>query len=85
MRCRYNWTPSLISFDADPSHTVRSASYWGIYLLAHFRGTQSLPVTNSEGDFNPLFWAASYDEPSNAVYLKVSTISLPPARFYGAH
>ncbi|KAK3064959.1 hypothetical protein LTR53_018325, partial [Teratosphaeriaceae sp. CCFEE 6253] len=43
----YNWTPDMIAFDADPSHTVRSASYWQQSLFAHYRGTQSLPVTNS--------------------------------------
>ena len=70
----YNWTPDMIAFDADPSHTVLSASYWQQHLFAHYRGTQSLPVTNTEGDFNPLFWVASIDEPSNAVYVKVINI-----------
>ncbi|KAK3066493.1 hypothetical protein LTR53_017133, partial [Teratosphaeriaceae sp. CCFEE 6253] len=31
----------------------------------------SLPVTNSAGDFNPLFWGATLDEDKNVVYLKV--------------
>ena len=61
-----------MQFDADPSHTVRSASYWQQWLFAHYRGTQSLPVTNSEGDFNPLFWGATLDEEKNVVYLKVN-------------
>ena len=61
----------MISFDADPRHTVLSASYWQQWLFAHFRGTQSLPVTNTEGDLNPLFWGASLDEEKNVVYLKV--------------
>jgi len=68
---RYNWTPDMIQFDADPSHTVRSASWHQQSLFAHYRGTQSLPVTNSEGDFNPLFWGATLDEDLNVVYLKV--------------
>ncbi|TKA74779.1 hypothetical protein B0A55_03848 [Friedmanniomyces simplex] len=70
----YNWTPDMVAFDADPSHTVLSASYWQQWLFAHYRGTQSLPVTNSEGDFNPLFWGATLDEGKNCVYLKVINI-----------
>ena len=66
-----------MQFDANPSHTVRSASYWQQWLFAHYRGTQSLPVTNSEGDFNPLFWGATLDEEKNVVYLKVRR-SQPP-------
>lgn len=67
----YNWTPDMISFDAGANNTVRSASYWQQHLFAHYRGTQTLPVTNSEGDFNPLFWVATIDEASNVVYVKV--------------
>ncbi|KAK0257074.1 hypothetical protein LTR91_001589 [Friedmanniomyces endolithicus] len=70
----YNWTPDMIGFDADPSHTVRSASYWQQWLFAHYRGTQSLPITNSEGDYNPLFWGATLDEGKNCVYLKIINI-----------
>lgn len=61
----------MIAFDADPSHTVPSASYWQQWLFAHYRGTQSLPVTNSQGDLNPLFWGATIDVPKNVIYLKV--------------
>jgi len=64
----------MIAFDADPSHTVRSASYWQQWLFAHYRGTQTLPVTNTQGDFNPLFWGATIDESCNAIYVKVSRI-----------
>ncbi|KAK1020731.1 hypothetical protein LTR33_018769, partial [Friedmanniomyces endolithicus] len=84
----------MIGFDADPSHTVRSASYWQQWLFgkightanhchtdadtpprtAHYRGTQSLPITNSEGDYNPLFWGATLDEGKNCVYLKIINI-----------
>lgn len=67
----YNWTPNLISFDALPNNTVLSTSYYLQSLFAHYRGTQTLPVTNSEGDFNPLFWVATIDVPMNAVYVKV--------------
>ncbi|KAK0257650.1 hypothetical protein LTS09_007698 [Friedmanniomyces endolithicus] len=64
----------MIGFDADPSHTVRSASYWQQWLFAHYCGTQSLPITNSEGDYNPLFWGATLDEGKNCVYLKIINI-----------
>ncbi|KAF2087112.1 glycoside hydrolase family 51 protein [Saccharata proteae CBS 121410] len=67
----YNWTPDMISFEADPRKTVLSASYWQQWLFAHFRGTQSLPVVNAVGDFDPLFWGASIDEGSGDVYVKV--------------
>ncbi|GAB7352128.1 hypothetical protein MBLNU459_g2621t2 [Dothideomycetes sp. NU459] len=66
-----NWTPDMISFDALYDNTVKSASWWLQWLFAHYRGTQTLPVTNTVGDVNPLFWVASIDEPSNAIYLKV--------------
>lgn len=66
----YNWTPDMIAFDADPSHTVLSASYWQQWIFAHYRGTQTLPVTNTQGDINPLFWAATYDEAKDVIYVK---------------
>lgn len=67
----FNWTPDMITFDANWNHTVRSVSYWQQWLFAHYRGTQTLPVTNTQGDFNPLFWVASIDVPKNQIYLKV--------------
>lgn len=67
----YNWTPNMISYDADPSKTVLSTSYWQQLLFAHYRGTQTLPVTNTEGDFNPLYWQSSIEEESGSIYLKV--------------
>ncbi|KAI9806545.1 MAG: hypothetical protein M1833_003732 [Piccolia ochrophora] len=67
----FDWSPNFLTFSADPSQTILSVTYWQQWLFAHFRGTQTLPVANSEGDFNPLFWVATIDEPLNAVYLKV--------------
>ena len=67
----WNWTPNLLAFDADPSHTVLSTSWYLQRLFAHYRGTHTLPVTNVAGDFNPLFWVATIDESLNAIYLKV--------------
>ncbi|KAI9814218.1 MAG: hypothetical protein M1827_003384 [Pycnora praestabilis] len=67
----YNWTPNNIAFTANPNETVLSVSYYEQQLFANYRGTQSVPVMNTQGDFNPLWWAATIDEPLNAVYLKV--------------
>ncbi|THV87228.1 glycoside hydrolase [Aureobasidium pullulans] len=66
-----NWTPDMISYDALHDNTVLSASYWQQWLFAHYRGTETLPVTATEGEINPLYWAASIDEEKNAIYLKV--------------
>lgn len=66
-----NWTPDMVSFDALYDNTVKSASWWLQWLFAHYRGTETLPVTATEGQVNPLFWVASIDEASNAIYLKI--------------
>lgn len=64
-----NWTPNLVAFDADPTHTVGSVSYYLQKLFNAYRGTMSVEVVNTEGDFDPLYWAAS--ETKDCVYLKV--------------
>lgn len=66
----YNWTPNLIAFDADPMHTVLSVSYYLQKLFNAYRGTESVQVTNSKGDFGPLYWAAAVDG-DQSVFLKV--------------
>lgn len=66
----YNWTPNLVAFDADPASTVLSTSYYLQKLFGAFHGTESLSVANGEGDFGPLYWAASV-EGEDKVYLKV--------------
>lgn len=43
-------------------------------MFAHFRGTQTLPVTVSKGGINPLFWVASIDTTINAIYFKIINI-----------
>jgi alpha-N-arabinofuranosidase len=67
----YNWTPNMIGFTADHDQTVLSASYWQQWLFARHRGTHTLPVRNSAGDFGPLWWASSINEEAKAVYVKV--------------
>ncbi|KAF1991766.1 glycoside hydrolase family 51 protein [Aulographum hederae CBS 113979] len=67
----YNWTPNMIAFTANPKETVVSASYYQQQMFGTWYGTETLPVVNTKGDFNPLFWGASIDGKMNAVYLKV--------------
>jgi len=67
-----NWTPDMISFDALYTNTVKSSSYWLQWMFSRYRGTQTLPVTNTAGNINPLYWVATIDEDLNAVYLKVT-------------
>jgi alpha-N-arabinofuranosidase len=70
----FNWTPNMILFTAFAKETVLSASYWQQWMFGRFRGTHSLPISNSMGDFNPLFWAASIDAATKVVYVKVCVI-----------
>lgn len=67
----FQWKPDLLTFDADPKHTVRSVSYHVQKLFNAYRGTHTLSVTNPKGQINPLFWVASIDEGLDRVYLKV--------------
>lgn len=65
-----SWTPNMILFDADPKHTVLSTSYYLQKMFNEFHGTETLPVTNTNGAIKPLYWAAAIDG-SEKVYLKV--------------
>lgn len=67
----FQWKPDLVTFDADPKHTVRSVSYHVQRLFNTYRGTHTLPVTNTKPGINPLFWVATFDEGRGEVYLKV--------------
>ena len=66
-----NWTPNLLSFTANPDQTVKSASYYMEQLFAHNHGYETLPLTTTSGDYNPLWWASSIDEADTTVYFKV--------------
>ncbi|KAK6373358.1 hypothetical protein LTS17_008378 [Exophiala oligosperma] len=66
-----NWTPDLVAFTADHDQTVLSASYYLQQLFASYRGTQTLPVTTNQGDYNPLWWVATATEGDGQVYFKV--------------
>ena len=67
----YQWKPDLITFTAKPTDTVRSVSEYVRQIFNLYQGTHTLPVENTSGDFNPMFWVASIDAATNAVYLKV--------------
>src|SRR5690606_642959 len=55
----YRWTPNKIAFSADPDDTVLSTSYYLFKLFGTYRGKETLPIRNLNGDFNPLWWQAS--------------------------
>ena len=65
------WTPDLVAYTADPDETVLSSSWYLQSLFSSYRGTETLPMVTEEGDFNPLWWAATIDETANAIYFKV--------------
>ncbi len=68
-----NWSPNMILFNSDQNQTVLSTSYWQQWMFARYRGTHTLPVTH-RGSFNPLFWVASIDTPTNKIFVKVGNI-----------
>ncbi|KAE9979864.1 hypothetical protein EG328_000622 [Venturia inaequalis] len=74
----FQWDPDMIHYTANHDQTVLSASYWQQYLFGRYRGSHSLPVTNKNGDFNPLFWAASIENSTNTVYFKIINSAASP-------
>ncbi|GFZ49473.1 hypothetical protein JCM24511_07593 [Saitozyma sp. JCM 24511] len=69
----FNWTPDLISFQAEHNRTVRSVSYWQEWMFGNLRGSQTLEVID-QGGLNPLFWGATIEQDTGSVYLKVINI-----------
>ena len=67
-----NFPPHLITYTADPRETVLSVSYYSQMMLNMYQGAETLTVKNTEGDFGPLYWAASTHEASSSIYLKAS-------------
>lgn len=69
----YRNTPYDILFTSDPEENVLSASYYQQQMFNRYPGTQTLPVTESNGSdgFNPLFWVASIQLPENEIYFKI--------------
>ena len=65
------WTPNLVTFQADYDLTVLSASYYMEQLFASYRGAETLLTTTVAGDFNPLWWVATVEEGDSTMYFKV--------------
>ena len=64
-------TAYLLKFDADPDNTHVSTSFYQEQMFNLHHGTETLPITSKDGDFDPLFWQASIDTGRNEIYLKV--------------
>ncbi|KAF9566985.1 glycoside hydrolase [Agrocybe pediades] len=67
----YQWTPDIMTYDA--SRLVKSTSYYVQQMFSLNRGThvlQTSPV--SSPDNAPLYWVASVNNETNAVFLKVA-------------
>lgn len=55
---RWEWIPDLIEYDANPEHTTMSTSWEVIHLLSGTRITENLPMTITEGGFDPAYFVA---------------------------
>ncbi|EED15681.1 alpha-L-arabinofuranosidase A [Talaromyces stipitatus ATCC 10500] len=63
------WSPTLIAFDADSSHTSLSTSWHVIKLLSRNRIAHNLPTTSSEGGIGPIYWVAGQgDKPESYLF-----------------
>ncbi|KAF3391027.1 Alpha-L-arabinofuranosidase A [Talaromyces pinophilus] len=68
----WQWSPTLIAFDADSSHTSRSTSWHVIKLLSTNKITQNLPTTWSGGDIGPLYWVAGRNDNTGSNIFKAA-------------
>lgn len=75
----WQWRPDLIWFNN--LNVVRTASYYVQQLYSNYKGTNVLPltmnkqpVTGAEGQ-DGLFASAVYDQPQQAIYIKVANTS----------
>ncbi|KAK3675815.1 hypothetical protein LTR78_004456 [Recurvomyces mirabilis] len=59
---KWQWIPDLVEYDAYPGHTTLSTSWYMINLLSGTRITENLPVTFTEGDYNPAYFVAGRSE-----------------------
>jgi alpha-L-arabinofuranosidase len=66
-----NWDPDLVAFTADYNQTVLSVSYYSQQMLAHHRGTETLPAATVGGSFSLLWWVTTIDDAKNEMYFKV--------------
>ncbi|KAF7302852.1 hypothetical protein MKEN_01247400 [Mycena kentingensis (nom. inval.)] len=67
----YQWTPDIITYDA--MRMVKSTSYYVQQMFSLNKGTHVLSTVPAPStDTVPLFWAASYNNETDVVFLKVS-------------
>lgn len=71
------WTPNLISFEAQHNKTVLSASYWWQHLFGNHRGCETLPTDVQLGNINPLFFGSTMTTEGDVLF-KVSHPTPPP-------
>ncbi|KAA8568268.1 hypothetical protein EYC84_008647 [Monilinia fructicola] len=68
----FQWTPDLITFNADPSKTVLSNSWHQLQLLSTNRYNATVPFTttnslNSSSPFGPAFYVIGVNDPGKYV------------------
>lgn len=65
------WTPTLLSFDADPKRTTLSTSHhtWG--LLSSSPATQTLPSA-ADSDLGPLYYSTGRDNATGSLLFKAA-------------
>ncbi|CAL5867144.1 uncharacterized protein PFLUO_LOCUS1356 [Penicillium psychrofluorescens] len=76
----YEWSPTMLAFNANPDQTARSTS-WHVYsLFNHNHMTNTLPATSPDA-FGPLYYAAGLDSQTNSRIFKAavynSTANVP--------
>ncbi|KAJ5999699.1 hypothetical protein N7481_000108 [Penicillium waksmanii] len=67
----YQWSPTMISFNANPDDTARSTSFHVYDLFNKNHMTNTLPAT-SEDAFGPLYYATGLDSESNSRIFKAA-------------
>ncbi|TLS31002.1 hypothetical protein PpBr36_02628 [Pyricularia pennisetigena] len=72
---QYQWSPNLISFNANTSATTLSTSYHVIKLFSNARFTEVLPVDNS-AEYNPAFWVAGRNADANKFLWKAAVYNV---------
>ncbi|KAJ5698819.1 hypothetical protein N7462_000824 [Penicillium macrosclerotiorum] len=67
----YEWSPTMISFNADPDDTARSTS-WHVYNLFNKNHmTNTLPAS-SNSSFGPLYYVAGLDDKTDSRIFKAA-------------
>ncbi|KAL4892521.1 glycoside hydrolase superfamily [Aspergillus ambiguus] len=67
----YQWSPTFLAFNADPSQTARSTS-WHLYnLFSHSHMTNTLPAS-SETPFGPLYYVAGLNNETQSHIFKAA-------------